>query len=289
MTIAKDRSVRQAVAVFVGCGALSLAGAAAPDAAPPAISAPAPAAPATSAMVPARATGGYMPAGTDLMSVLPPAPQKGDASDEADRRIFRETRSYKDTPRWQMASDDADLSPAQMLRHFSCSLDIELTPQQAPRMVQMLQKATRDAAQAMAKAKDFYKRQRPYNVDEGPTCRPHEETGTSFDYPSGHTTAGWAWGMVLAQIAPERSIPVLERGRAIGDSRIICGVHNTSAVESARFLTSATLSVVMGTEAYQTDLLAARQELLALRAQPHTTPEPARCEVERKLVAIQPR
>lgn len=233
---------------------------------------------------------GYIPVGTlEMMAVLPPAPRKGDATDEADRRIFRETRALQGTPRWEMASGDAQLGSAQMLQHFACSLDIDLAPQQAPRMVQMLQKATRDAAQAMARAKDFYQRQRPYNIDEGPTCRPREETGRSFDYPSGHATAGWTWGLVLAQIAPERAVPVLERGRAIGDSRVICGVHNASAVEGARLLVSATLSVVMGTEAYQSDLAAARQELAALRAQPHVTPEPQRCEVERQLVAIQPR
>lgn len=223
------------------------------------------------------------------MSVLPPAPQKGDASDERDRRIFRETRALQGTPRWEMASGDAQLGSAQMLHHFSCSLGIELTTEQAPRMVQILQKATRDAAQAMVKAKDFYKRQRPYMVDEGPICRPSRETDTSYDYPSGHTTAGWSWGMVLAQIAPDHAVPILERARAIGDSRIICGVHNTSAVESARFLVSGALAVVMGTEAYQSDLKAAREELAMLRAQPHATPQPQRCEVERKLVEIQPR
>jgi len=242
------------------------------------------------AMGPPRGGAGYLPAGSiDLMPVLPPAPQKGDATYEHDRRVFRETRVFQGTPRWEMASGDAQLGAAQMLQHFACSLDIELTPQQAPRMVQVLQKATRDAAVAMGKAKDFYKRQRPYQIDEGPTCRPREETGNSFDYPSGHTTAGWAWGMVLAQIAPDHAVPILERGRAIGDSRIICGVHNVSAVESARFLVGATMAVVMGTEAYQGDLMAAREELAALRAQPHTSPEPQRCEVERKLVAIQPR
>jgi acid phosphatase (class A) len=258
------------IALSAACGAWDLAAAAAP-AAPP------------------RTAGGYIAAGADLMAVLPPAPQKGDATYEADRRIFRETRALQGTPRWEMASADAELGSAQMLHHFSCSLDIELTPQQAPRMVQILQKATRDAAQAMLKAKDFYNRERPYLIDEGPICRPREETGTSFDYPSGHTTAGWSWGMVLAQIAPDRAIPILERGRAIGDSRVVCGVHNASAVQGARMLVSATMAVVMGTEAYQSDLAAARQELSALRAQPHATPEPARCELERKLVDIQPR
>ncbi len=48
--------------------------------------------------------------------------------------------------------------------------------------------------------------------------------------------------MVLAQIAPGRTVPILERGRAIGDSRVVCGVHNASAVEGARMLVGATMA-----------------------------------------------
>lgn len=220
-----------------------------------------------------------------MLRVMPPAPNKGDARDEADRRIFRETRALEGSARWHMASDDAELGPANLLRHFSCSLDIELTVQQAPRLVAMLQKATRDGAQAMLKAKDHYKRARPYFVDEGAICRPRNELGTSFDYPSGHTTAGWTWGMGLAQVAPERATAVLERGRSIGDSRVICGVHNASAVEAARLLTSATMALVMITPEYQADLAAARTELAALRNQPHSRPQPERCAQEARLIS----
>jgi acid phosphatase (class A) len=219
-----------------------------------------------------------------MLNVMPPAPRDGDARDAADRRIFRETRALQGTARWRLAADDAELGSAAMLRHFSCSLDIELTAQQAPRMLALLQKATRDGAQAMLKAKDLYQRQRPYRVNEGEICRPREELGDSFDYPSGHATAGWTWGMVLAQVAPERALPVLIRGRSIGDSRVICGVHNSSAVEAARLLTSATLAGSMGTAEYQADLMAARAELGTLRSQPHTRPDPARCEEETRLI-----
>jgi len=230
--------------------------------------------------------GGYLAADAiDVMRVMPAAPKNGDARDQADRRIFRETRALEGSARWRMATDDAELGSAAMLKHFSCSLGIELTPQQAPRLVAMLQKATRDGAQAMLKAKDVYQRQRPYWVDEGPICRPRDELGKSFDYPSGHTTAGWTWGMALAQVAPERATSILARGRSIGDSRIVCGVHNNSAVEAARLLTSATMALVMVTPAYQADLAGARSELAQLRSQPHAEPQPQRCEEEARLIA----
>jgi acid phosphatase (class A) len=255
--------------------------------------APAPA--DAAAMVPAPAPGAGPPRGAavpgylaaraiDMLQVMPPAPVDGDARDQADRRIFIETRALRGTARWDMAARDAELGAANLLQHFSCSLDIELTPQQAPRLVRMVQRATRDATQAMSGAKDHYKRPRPYFVQQGEICRPREEQGNSFDYPSGHATAGWSWALVLAQVAPERASAILARGRAIGDSRVVCGVHNASAVAAARLLAGATIAVATATPEYQQDLRAARAELAALRAAAHTTPDPPRCETEAALI-----
>lgn len=273
---------RNVAALLAGMALVACAAAPAPAPPPP----PAPTAAAVPGGPPRPPPTGYLGANaTEMLNVMPPAPKNGDVRDEADRRTFRETRALMGSARWRMAADDAELGSAAMLRHFSCSLGIELTPQQAPRMVAMLQKATRDGAQAMLKAKDLYQRQRPYRVQEGEICRPREELGASFDYPSGHTTAGWTWGMVLAQVAPERALPILTRGRSIGDSRIICGVHNASAVDAARLLTSATLAAAMATPEYQSDLIAARAELAGLRSQPHAEPDPARCEEEARLIA----
>ncbi|HWL64325.1 MAG TPA: phosphatase PAP2 family protein [Steroidobacteraceae bacterium] len=219
-----------------------------------------------------------------LYTVMAPAPKGGDARDEADRRIFRETRVHYGTPRWQMAADDAQLGNAKMLEHFACSLDIELTPEEAPKMVAFAQKVTREAAASMSKAKDFYKRQRPFKGDVGPTCVEASSIGESYDYPSGHTTAGWAWGLVLSQVDPSRAGPLLARGRAIGDSRVVCGMHNASAVENARMLTGAAVSLASASPLYQADLAYARAELATLRAGEYKKPDPARCAAEAELV-----
>lgn len=219
-----------------------------------------------------------------LFTVLAPAPSSGDARDVADRRIFRETRKLAGTPRWEMAADDAQLGNAKMLEHFACSLEMELTPEDAPRMLALAQKVTREAAASMSKAKDFYKRQRPFMVDEGPTCVEHSTIGESFDYPSGHTTAGWAWGLVLSQVDPSRAGPILARGRAIGDSRVVCGMHNASAVENARMLTGAAVSLASASPLYQADLAHARAELATLRTGEPRKPDPARCAVEAELI-----
>jgi acid phosphatase (class A) len=274
--------------------AMAQAPAPAPTSAPAASTAPATAAPARSATG-APGTGaarpppppGYLPPNTvDMFALMPPAPLAGDARYESDRRIFKQTRALEGSPRWKMAAEDAELGTAAMLKHFSCSLGIELTQQQAPRLVALAQKATRDATQAMAKAKDHYKRQRPFLIDEGNICVARSTVGNSFDYPSGHTTAGWSWALVLAQVSPQNGNAILARGRAIGDSRVVCGVHNASAVEAARLLTGSTLAMVTATPEYQADLATARAELAGLRAGSYTKPEPARCAEEATLVKI---
>jgi acid phosphatase (class A) len=223
-------------------------------------------------------------ASADFFLIMPPAPRNGDARDEADRRIFRETRKLEGTPRWQMAAEDAELSPAAMLKHFSCSLGVEATQEQLPRLTALAQKAMREAARTVGRAKEHYARKRPFQVDEGPTCVAHSTVGESFDYPSGHTTAGWAWALVLAQVDPGNAEAILKRGRAIGDSRVVCGMHNASAVDAARLLTSAAMAAIAASPLYQADVVVARAELDTLRKGEHQTPEPARCELEAQLV-----
>ena len=232
-----------------------------------------------------RPPAGYLRQGTfDLLQILPAAPQSGDARDEADRRIFRETRALQGSPRWVMAADDANLGPDAMLRHFACSLGVSITRDQAPRLVLALQRATGDAAASMLKAKDVYRRQRPYHVDDGAICRPRAELGDSFDYPSGHSTAGWMWGLILAEVDPDHATRILARGRAIGDSRIACGVHNASAVEGGRFTAPTVFAASSSEPEFRADLAAGREELARLRASGAPAPDAASCEAERTLV-----
>ena len=209
---------------------------------------------------------GYLlPDAFDILRVLPPAPVTGDARDMADRAIFRSTRALQGTPRWEMATNDVKLSPADMMRDFSCAVGATLTPERAPLTAALMRRAGFDTARGSSIAKNFYKRRRPFLNDPGSTCQPPAEVADSYDYPSGHTTAGWTWATLLAQIAPDRATHILARGRAFGESRIVCGVHNASAVEAGRLSASATLTAMAADPAFQHDLAAARDEIAALR------------------------
>lgn len=233
-----------------------------------------------------QARSGYLPSGTiDITQVLSPAPQKGDARYEADRAVFKATRHWQGTPRWDLATRDVDTSPAAMAADFSCALDVVLTPENAPLTVTLIRKAGVDAGTQSGAAKDYFKRLRPYQIDEGATCQPAEQLKGSYDYPSGHTTWGWTWATLLTELAPDRATPIMARGRAYGESRLVCGVHNASAVEAGRITASATLAAVHAQPAFIDDIAKARAELTALRSNP-ARQRPKGCAAEATLVAL---
>lgn len=230
-------------------------------------------------------TGYLQPGILDILEVLPPAPVEGDTRYQTDRQVFKDTRAWEGSARWQMASEDAAAGPGDMLRHFSCSVGVEMNPANAPKIMGVAQRATRDSGREMGIAKDHFQRKRPFWIDDGNICRPREELGDTYDYPSGHTTAGWTWALVLSQVAPDHASQILARGRSIGESRIVCGVHNASAVEGGRYTADAVMALISPNPQFRADVEAARAELAKLRKS-GATPDPARCEREAALVAL---
>ncbi len=228
---------------------------------------------------------GYLDDGAfDVMAVLPPAPVKGDARYKADRTIFRQTRAMIGTPRYQLATADADYRQPALMHDFSCSAGVALTPEDAPRTKALVDRALVDTEGQTVIAKNSFKRLRPFLIDKGPICDSKTELAKSYDYPSGHATLGWTWALILTELLPDRATQILARGRAYGDSRFVCGAHNESAVEGGKLSAGATMAVVRTTAAYQADLAAARSELQALQRDP-ATPKPTGCDAEARLVA----
>ena len=229
---------------------------------------------------------GYLgDAGPDTIRILPPAPTPGTIRYQADRSAFLATRSLKDTPRWDLAKTDDNLD---VVKHLSCAVGVELNATNAPKFTALLTKIRPDIGRATNVPKDFYKRQRPFLVDKGPTCI--DQGGfmaTSPDYPSGHVTYGWTIGLITAELVPDRATEVLVRARAYGESRMVCGVHNMSAVESGRTNASALVAALHGSAEFRKDLDAARAEVAKARKS-GTAPDPVACAAEAELTKTSP-
>ena len=104
-------------------------------------------------------------------------------------------------------------------------------------------------------------------VDGVTSCTPAEEgyLRTNGSYPSGHSSIGWLWALVLTEIAPDRTDAILQRGRAFGQSRGICGVHWKSDIEAGRIIGAATFARLQSNPLFGAQLEAARAEVASER------------------------
>lgn len=224
----------------------------------------------------------------DTRLVVPQAPAVGSVRDQADRDIFKATRALEGTPRWALAQNDVKLDLPSVMKDFSCAAGVSLDPGDAPALAALLRKLVPDLALAYGQPKDLYQRPRPYLRDKGDICVADSPAlAHSYDYPSGHATFAWTWGLILAELLPDRAGPILARARAFGESRAVCGVHSASAVTEARTAGSTLFAALQSSSAFQTDLAAARTELASLRASP-AAPRPQGCVAEAALIAKTP-
>lgn len=233
-------------------------------------------------IVAADAPQGYLaPGAVDLTAILTPAPVKGDIRYETDRRVFKAMKPLVGGPRWQLATRDVPSDNASVARDMSCAADVALSPEATPATFRLLANSGADTARANNAAKDHYRRLRPFLIDRGETCEDKVEVGKSFDYPSGHTTRGWTFGLILADLLPQRAGAIFTRARSYGESRIVCRVHNLSAVEAGRIGATITMASVRATPAYQADFAAARAELTSATSHP----EASSCAAETALAS----
>jgi acid phosphatase (class A) len=167
-----------------------------------------------------------------------------------------------------VATADADLTFPHAAETFACVLNAPITEQETPRLYTLLRRIRTDASAATNKAKDTYKRVRPFVVHQEPTCSPEDEKSLrqNGSYPSGHTTIGWTWALVLSEIAPAQADAILARGRAFGQSRLICNVHWQSDVTEGYLTGAATVARLHADPAFRVDVQAATAELATVRS-----------------------
>ena len=233
---------------------------------------------------------GYLDMKTIVSSsavLVPAPPAAGSAALALDKEYSKRCLALHDTPRWKQAAIDAELKFPEAADIFSCALGVPITEKETPYLYMLLHRTLTDAGLSTYGAKRKYKRQRPFMLNNKPICTPQEKAKLEKDgsYPSGHTAIGWAWALILAEIAPEQANAILARGLAFGESRNICNVHWHSDVIQGRVMGAATVARLHADPAFCSDLAVAKAEVAALRAK---GAKPAvNCAAEATAIAIQ--
>jgi acid phosphatase (class A) len=227
---------------------------------------------------------GYLTADqlADSIKFLGPPPGPDSGAKAGDVQTFEATRRLEGTPRWALATRDDSVGAVQMLTNFSCAVGVGMTLGSAPAVLHLFTRLVPDSGLAIAPAKDFYKRPRPFIEKGGKVCiadNARQQTGKTWSYPSGHSTYGWLTGLVMAEVAPDHATAILARARSFGESRVVCGVHYESDVQAGRAAASGVFAALQLNGAFLSDVQAARAEFAALRPTAGSL-DPAECAVE---------
>jgi len=208
---------------------------------------------------------GYLPMDEpiDSKAFVPPPPAANSARQNMDDAVVEKMLALRDTPRWELATKDAHLGFPAAADTFSCALGILINEEDTPALYMLLRRTLADVGLATYSAKNAYQRERPFMINGEPTCTPSEEEELRHDgsYPSGHTSIGWGWALILSELAPEGAEALLARGRAFGESRNVCNVHWRSDVIAGRMVGAAAVARLHTNEEFLAAMEAARRDI----------------------------
>lgn len=204
----------------------------------------------------------------DSAAILPPPPADGTAAMARDQEAAAAALALRGTPRWELATVDAELRFPEAAGTFACALGVAISENDAPNAYMLLRRSLADLGLSTYGAKNRYVRPRPFMLNGEAICTPEQEDLLRGDgaYPSGHSAIGWGWALILAELAPTRENELLARGRAFSESRMVCNVHWLSDVTEGRTMGAAAVARLHADPVFRAQLDLARGEMTSLLA-----------------------
>ncbi len=196
------------------------------------------------------------PGRPDGIALLAPPPAPGSAEEAADLAATRLVFNGGTPAEKARAHKDASLS----FSIFAPAIGPMFGLEQLPRTAALHKKVKKEMGDAIDIPKDHFKRRRPYQLDSELLLRDPEP---SASYPSGHSTRGTVYALVLAEIFPDKREAILETGRIIGWDRVLIGKHFPTDVYAGRVLGQAVFRELLASPAFRRDLAEAKAEAKA--------------------------
>jgi acid phosphatase (class A) len=195
----------------------------------------------------------------DPALLLPPPPPDGSPAAQAELAELHAIASARTADEYAAAKkDDGDEKPDAFSAVMGTGFDLKALPQTA-----MLLAEVQTEEKAVAKrAKDYFKRNRPWIADATLT----EKCGTAdpqSSYPSGHTTMGYSVAVVLAALAPEKSTIIMTRASQFAENRLVCSMHFRRDIMAGEALGTVIGYALLQNAVFQQQFALAKAELKA--------------------------
>jgi acid phosphatase (class A) len=190
----------------------------------------------------------------DSISLLPPPPGRGTAEEIADLASVRAVFNGRTEAEKARATKDSGLAFSLFQSAAGATFDLD----KLPKTKALLEKVKKDIGVVIDAPKNHFKRLRPYQIDDHLVLGAPEP---SFSYPSGHSTRGTVYSLVIAELFPEKKEAVLDIGRNIGWDRVLIGKHFPTDVYAGRVLGHAIVRELHSSTLYQHDLEQAMAEI----------------------------
>jgi acid phosphatase (class A) len=198
----------------------------------------------------------------DSISLLPPPPARESAEEAADLATVRIVFNGRTDAEKTRAMKDSGLA----FSLFQPAVGPVFALQNLPKTKALLEKVKKDIGEMINAPKNHFKRLRPYQIDSQLVLG---EPEPSFSYPSGHSTRGTVYSLVIAELFPEKKDAILTIGRDIGWDRVLIGKHFPTDVYAGRVLGYAIVRQLHSSTLFEHDL---EQAMAEIRDAEHQVP-----------------
>lgn len=141
----------------------------------------------------------------------------------------------------------------------------EISLESTPQLYSLLERTAMDVSIALRPIKQKHQRLRPYVYFDEHTLIPEDEQvlRDNGSFPSGHSAVGFAFALILSELAPEHQTEIIQRGIEFGQSRVIANYHWQSDVDAARVIAAMIVTRLHACGAFREQLDRARMERYA--------------------------
>ena len=200
----------------------------------------------------------------DATRYIAQPPQPGSGTFENDSYYHNWGKAQRQTPQGNLAAIDEVIETS---KAFSPAAGFLISHKETPEIYKLVEGARRDARYANRKAKDYFRRTRPFVYYNEPSINPttDEEYKESYSFPSGHSVRGYVYALTLALVVPDSTEALVARAEEFALNRVICGRHWKSDTDASLVEAAVIMSRLQSNAAFLEQLEKARKEYARLR------------------------